>query len=107
LPSLGLLNIRYTSYIAEHSPILFLLYIRNIYSLEIEGAYSLSYIDDFAIIVTLNLAKSNCKKLEEIALELIYKLYSVKNYINDLIINVALEPLYIYKKGANNKGVID
>ena len=27
--------------------------------------------DDFIIIVTLNLAKSNCKKLEGIALELI------------------------------------
>ena len=29
--------------------------------------------DDFAIIVTSNLAKSNCKKLEGIALELISK----------------------------------
>jgi hypothetical protein len=29
--------------------------------------------DDFTIIVTLNLAKSNCKKLEGIALELISK----------------------------------
>jgi len=29
--------------------------------------------DDFAIIITLNLAKSNCKKLERIALELISK----------------------------------
>jgi len=29
--------------------------------------------DDFAITVTLNLAKSNCKKLERIALELISK----------------------------------
>ena len=29
--------------------------------------------DDFVIIVTLNLAKSNCKKLEGIALELISK----------------------------------
>ena len=55
------------------SPILFLLYIRNIYSLNIEEAYSLSYIDDFAITVTLNLAKSNCKKLERIALELMSK----------------------------------
>ena len=52
------------------SPILFLLYLRNIYRLEIEGAYSLSYMDDFAITVTSNLAKSNCKKLERIALEL-------------------------------------
>ena len=52
---------------------LFLLYIRNIYSLETEGAYSLSYIDDFAIIVTLNLVKSNCKKLKGIALELMSK----------------------------------
>ena len=47
-----------------------MLYLRNIYRLEIEGAYSLSYIDDFAITVTLNSAKSNCKKLEGIALEL-------------------------------------
>ena len=53
------------------SPILFLLYIRNIYSLNIEETYSLSYIDDFAITVISNLAKSNCKKLEGIALELI------------------------------------
>ena len=47
-----------------------MLYLRNIYRLETEGAYSLSYIDDFAIIVTSNSAKSNCKKLEGIALEL-------------------------------------
>ena len=53
------------------SPILFLLYLYNIYRLEIEGAYSLNYIDDFTVIVTLNLAKSNCKKLERIVLELI------------------------------------
>jgi hypothetical protein len=52
------------------SPILFLLYIRNICSLKTEGAYSLSYMDDFAITVTSNSAKSNCKKLEGIALEL-------------------------------------
>jgi len=52
------------------SPILFLLYIRNICRLEIEGAYSLSYIDNFAITVTLNSAKSNYKKLKGIALEL-------------------------------------
>ena len=52
------------------SPILFMLYLRNIYRLETEGAYSLSYIDNFTITVTLNLAKSNCKKLEGIALEL-------------------------------------
>ena len=55
------------------SPILFLLYIRNIYSIQTEGAYSLSYIDDFIIIVTLNLAKSNYKRLERIALELMSK----------------------------------
>ena len=47
------------------------IYIYNIYRLETEGAYSLSYIDDFAITVTLNSAKSNCKKLEGIAQELI------------------------------------
>jgi len=27
--------------------------------------------------------------------------------VNDLIVNVALEPLYIHKKGVDNKGVID
>ena len=27
--------------------------------------------------------------------------------MNDLIVNVALEPLYIHEKGADNKGVID
>ena len=47
-----------------------MLYLRNIYRLETEGAYSLSYIDDFTITVTLNSAKSNCKKLKGIALEL-------------------------------------
>ena len=47
-----------------------MLYLRNICSLEREGAYPLSYADYFAITVTLNLAKSNCKKLEEIAREL-------------------------------------
>ena len=55
------------------SPILFLLYIYNICSIQTEGAYSLSYIDDLAITVTLNSAKSNCKKLERIALELMSK----------------------------------
>ena len=39
----------------------------------LEGAYPLSYINNFTIIVTLNSAKSNCKKLEGIALELIAK----------------------------------
>jgi len=52
------------------SPILFMLYLYNIYSLEREGVYPLSYADDFAIIVTLNLTKSNCKKLEEIVEDL-------------------------------------
>ena len=50
-----------------------MLYLRNIYRLETEEAYSLSYVDNFIIIVTLNLAKSNCKKLERIALELMSK----------------------------------
>ena len=50
-----------------------MLYLRNICRLEIEGAYTLSYADDFAIIVTLNLAKTNCKKLEGIALKLMSK----------------------------------
>ena len=27
--------------------------------------------------------------------------------MSNLIVNVALEPLYIYKKGIGNKGVID
>ena len=27
--------------------------------------------------------------------------------MNDLIVNVSLEPLYIHRKGADNKGVID
>ena len=52
------------------SPILFMLYLRNICRLETEGAYSLSYADGFAITVTSNSAKNNCKKLEGIALEL-------------------------------------
>ena len=47
-----------------------MLYLRNIYRLETEGAYSLSYMDDFIIMVTLNSAKSNYKKLKGIALEL-------------------------------------
>jgi hypothetical protein len=47
-----------------------MLYLRNICRLETEGAYSLSYMDDFVITVTSNSAKSNCKKLEGIALEL-------------------------------------
>ena len=48
-----------------------MLYLRNIYSLETEGAYTLSYTNDFTITVTSNSAKANCKKLEGIALELI------------------------------------
>ena len=50
-----------------------MLYLYNIYRLETEGAYTLSYIDNFIIIVTLNLAKTNYKKLEGIALKLISK----------------------------------
>jgi len=47
-----------------------MLYLRNICSLEREGAYPHSYVDNFTITVTSNSAKSNCKKLEEIAQEL-------------------------------------
>ena len=50
-----------------------MLYLRNICRLETEGAYTLSYIDDFVIIVTLNLAKANCKKLEGIVRKLMSK----------------------------------
>src|SRR6266478_5193888 len=50
-----------------------MLYLRNICRLETEGAYTLSYADDFAIIVTLNSAKTNCKKLRGIALKLMSK----------------------------------
>src|SRR6266699_2157739 len=50
-----------------------MLYLYNICRLETEGAYTLNYIDDFAITVTLNLAKTNCKKLEGIALKLMSK----------------------------------
>jgi hypothetical protein len=47
-----------------------MLYLYNIYRLETDGAYSLSYIDDFTITVTSNSTKSNGKKLEGIAREL-------------------------------------
>ena len=50
-----------------------MLYLYNIYRLETEGAYTLSYADNFVITVTLNLAKTNCKKLEGIALKLMSK----------------------------------
>ena len=52
---------------------LFILYLHNICRLETEGAYTLSYIDDFIIIVTLNLVKINYKKLKRIALKLMSK----------------------------------
>ena len=50
-----------------------MLYLRNICRLETEGAYTLSYADDFAITVTSNSAKTNCKKLKGIALKLMSK----------------------------------
>src|SRR6266702_6296372 len=50
-----------------------MLYLCYICRLETEGAYTLSYVDDFAIIVTLNSAKTNCKKLKRIALKLMSK----------------------------------
>ena len=50
-----------------------MLYLHNICRLETEGAYTLSYVDDFVIIATLNLAKINCKKLKGIALKLMSK----------------------------------
>ena len=55
------------------SPILFMLYLHNICRLETEGAYTLSYIDNFIIIIVLNLTKINYKKLEGIALKLMSK----------------------------------
>src|SRR6266700_6532207 len=55
------------------SPILFILYLHNICRLETEGAYTLSYVDDFTITVTSNSAKTNCKKLKGIALKLMSK----------------------------------
>ena|ERR1700729_10016 len=50
-----------------------MLYLRNIYRLKIKGAYTLSYINNFTITVSSNLAKTNCKKLKGIILELISK----------------------------------
>ena len=50
-----------------------MLYLRNICRLETEGAYTLSYADDFTITATSNSAKINCKKLKGIALKLISK----------------------------------
>ena len=43
-------------------------------------------------------------------LEILCKLCNVRNCMNDLIVNVALEPLYIYTKKVEvirHKGVID
>ena len=71
-----------------------MLYLYNIYRLEIEEAYSLSYIDDFVIIVTLNSAKSNYKKLEGIALQLISKAKEVA-----ISFNISkIELIYFYSK---------
>ena len=50
-----------------------MLYLRNICRLETEGAYTLSYVDDFIITATLNLAKTNYKKLKGIVLKLMSK----------------------------------
>ena len=50
-----------------------MLYLRNICRLETEGAYTLSYADDFAITATSNSAKTNYKKLKGIALKLMSK----------------------------------
>jgi hypothetical protein len=36
-------------------------------------------------------------------LETLCKLCSVENCTNDLIVNVALEPLYIHEEGGGNK----
>ena len=55
------------------SPILFMLYLYNIYRLETKRVYTLSYADNFAVTVTLNSAKINCKKLKGIALKLMSK----------------------------------
>ena len=50
-----------------------MLYLYNICRLETEGAYTLSYVDDFTITVTSNSIKINCKKLKGIALKLMSK----------------------------------
>ena len=46
------------------SPILFLIYIRNI--LADNQAYQLSYIDDFSLSVTSSSAKKNCRQIKEV-----------------------------------------
>ena len=46
------------------SPILFLIYIRNI--LADNRAYQLSYINDFSLSVTSNSVKKNCRQIEEV-----------------------------------------
>src|SRR6266571_357442 len=76
------------------SPILFSLYIYNICSLETKGAYPLSYINDFTITVILNSAKSNCKKLEGIVLELMAR---AKEAVISFDIS-KIEFIYFYNK---------
>jgi len=76
------------------SSILFLLYIYNTYSLKIKGAYSLSYIDDFVIIIPLNLAISNYKTLKEIVLKLISRAREAT-----ISFNISkIELIYFYSK---------
>ena len=50
------------------SPILFLLYIRDIIA---DRAFQLSYIDDFSLSVTSTSAKKNCKAIERIVADLV------------------------------------
>ena len=71
-----------------------MLYLRNICRLETEGAYTLSYADDFVITVTLNLAKINYKKLEGIVLKLMSKAKEAAISFN---IN-KIELIYFYNK---------
>ena len=59
-----------------------------------EGAYSLSYIDNFVIMVILNLAKLNYKKLEGIALELMSRAKEAA-----ISFNISkIELIYFYSK---------
>ena len=67
-----------------------MIYLYNICKLQIKGVYILSYANDFAITVTLNLVKINCKKLKGIVLKLISKAKETVISFNISVINILL-----------------
>jgi len=60
-------------------------------------------IDQLKLPIIPIIVYTNLYSLYKYLVKLSYKLYSVWNRMNNLIVNVALKPLYIHEEGRGNK----